>query len=70
MNSSFNPGYVQDVRYAAGAWMRRMYGMPRAHGCAGAAMHRMYGPHPRSIQDAGYTPSLGIMPVLLEKIGL
>ena len=58
--------YVQDVRYAAGAGMRRsgactgctvcrgrrdaqerrmyrMYGMPRAQGCAGAAMYRMYG---------------------------
>jgi hypothetical protein len=33
--------------------MYRMYGMSRAHGCAGAAMYRMYG-HPFLLLQNGY----------------
>jgi len=35
-------------------FMYRMYGMPRAQGCAGAAMYRMYGmPRAHDCRDAG-----------------
>jgi Putative transposase len=31
------------VKFEPSDFMYRMYGMPRAQGCAGAAMYRMYG---------------------------
>ncbi len=38
MAISYNRGYVKDVRYAAGAWMRRSGDVKRATGDGAAAL--------------------------------